>query len=143
MRLEIELIDPQQDRAADDQRETHHPRIEQQLLDIFADSQANDDRRQERHQHADDKSPVVRIGEHAKRHAPQLAEIQHDDRENRAELNQDHKTLPEGALAKAEEALRQQHMAGGGNREKFRDTLDDAENHRLHCIRHHAVVRFD
>ncbi len=110
MRLEIELIDPQEDRAADDQRETHHPRIEQELLDVFADSQADDHRRQERHQHADDKSPVVRIGEHAKRDARQLDEIQHDDCENRPELNQDHKALPEGALAKAEEALRQQHV---------------------------------
>jgi hypothetical protein len=34
-------------------------------------------------------------------------------------------------------------MAGGGNREKFRDTLNDAENHCLYCIRHHDVVRFD
>jgi len=45
-------------------------------------------------------------------------------------------------IAKAEEALHQQHVAGRGNRQKFRDALDDAENHRPYCIRHHDVVHF-
>ena len=102
-----------------------------------------DHRRQERHQHADDEAPVVGIGEHAERDPPQFGEIEHDDRENRAELNQHDETLPESALAETEEALRQQQMARRGNRQEFRDALDDAENHRPHCIRHHDVVRYD
>ena len=98
---------------------------------------ADDHGGQERHQHADDEAPVVGIGEHAERDPPQLGEIDHDDRENRAELNQHDETVPESALAEIEEALRQQQMAGRGNRQEFRDALDDAENHRPYCIRHH------
>jgi len=32
VRIEIELIDPQQNRAADDERKAYHPRIEQNAL---------------------------------------------------------------------------------------------------------------
>ena len=44
------------------------------------------------------------------------------------------KALPEGAFAEIEEALRQQQVAGRGNRQEFGDTLDDAENHCPYCI---------
>src|SRR5205814_350139 len=68
------------------------------------------------------------------RDTPQFGEIEHDDRENRAELNQHDEAVPEGALAKTEETLHEQHMARRGNRQEFRDALDDAENHRPYCI---------
>ena len=131
MRLEIELIDPQQDRAADDQRKTHHPWIEQIALDVAAGGRPDHRRGQKRHQHADDESPVLRIGEHAERDPPQFAEIDRDDGENGAELNQHRKALPEIILAEIEKPFRQQQMAGGGHGQKFRDALDHAENHRL------------
>ncbi len=143
MRLEVELIDPQQDGAADDQRETHHPGIEKIALDEAAGGRPDYRGRQERHQHADDEAPRVGITEHAERDPPQFGEIDHDDRKNRAELNQHRKALPETALAKPEETLRQQQMARRGNRQKFRDALDDAENYRPQCIRQHDVVHFD
>ena len=76
----------------------------------------------------------------ATRHS--LGEIEHDDRKDRAELNQHDEALPEGPLAEAEELLREQHMAGRRDRQKFRDPLDNAENHRLHYIRHYRVVHF-
>ena len=142
VRMEIELIDPHQDRAADDQREAHHPRIEEKFLDVLAGDQADDNRGQESHQHADHEPPVVRVREHAERDLPQPGEVEHDDREYSAELNQHDKTVPECAVAKAEETLHQQHVAGRGNRQKFRDALDDAENHCPYCIRHHDVVHF-
>ena len=97
-------------------------------------SSADHGRGQERHQHADDEAPVVGIGEHAERDPPQFGEIDHDNRENRAELNQHGEALPEIALAEIEEAFRQQQMAGRGHRQEFRDALDDAENHRPYCI---------
>jgi hypothetical protein len=34
-------------------------------------------------------------------------------------------------------------MARRRNREEFGDALDDAENHRPQCIRHHDMVRYD
>ena len=63
---------------------------------------------------------------------PQLCEIQHDDRKDGAELDQDGKALPEFAFAEIEKSFRQQQMAGRGNRQELGDPLDDAENHRPH-----------
>ena len=102
---------------------------------------ADHDRGQERHQHADDESPVLGIGEHAERDPPQFDEIDGDNRQDRAELNQHREAVPETALAEIEESFRQQQMAGRGHRQEFRDALDDAENHRPQCIRHHDLVR--
>ena len=75
--------------------------------------------------------------------APQLAEIDHDDGEDGAELDQHREAVPETALAEIEKSFRQQQMSGRGHREEFRDALDDAENHRPQCIRHHDLVRYD
>ena len=36
VRIVVDLVDPKQDGAADDQREADHPRIEQNFLDVFA-----------------------------------------------------------------------------------------------------------
>ena len=143
VRVVIDPVDPQQDRPADDQGEADHPGIEQDFLDVFADDQPDDDRGQERYQKTDDEAPVVGIGEHAERDPPQFCEIDHDNGEDRAELNQHRKALPETALAEIEEAFRQQQMPGRGNGQEFRDTLDDAENHRPQGIRHHDPVRYD
>ena len=69
-RLQVERIDPQQDRAADDQREADHPGVEQHVLDEAVPGRADDRRRQERDQHADDKTARGGIGEHAERDLP-------------------------------------------------------------------------
>ncbi len=140
VRLEIELVDPEQDGAADDQRKAHHPRIEQECLDVASGDRTDHGRGQERDQHADHEAARGGIREHAERDPPQFGKIQRHDRENRAELNQDRETLPERTLAEIEEAFGQQQMARRGYRDEFRDALDDAENHRPHCIRHHAIV---
>ena len=137
MRFEIELIDPQQDRAADDQRKTHHPGIEQIALYVAAGGRPDHRRRQKCHQHADDESAVVGIGEHAERDPPQFAEIERDDGEDGAQLNQHREALPEITLAEIEKPFRQQQMAGGGDGDEFRDALDDAENHRPDRIGNH------
>src|SRR5258707_7610190 len=71
----------------------------------------------------------------------QLAEIDRQDAENRAELDQYRKTFPETVLAEVEESFRQQQMTRRGNREELGNTLDDAEDHRPYCIRHHVLVR--
>jgi hypothetical protein len=129
-RLVIELIDPQQDGAADDQREAHDPRIEQHFLDVFPRDQADDDGGQERHHYADHEPAIIRVGKHAARNARQFREIDRQDCENGAELNQNRETVPEAALPQIEEPLRQQQMARRRHREKFSDALDNAENYR-------------
>src|SRR4051794_8713788 len=108
MRLEIELIDPQQDRAPDDQGETHYPRIEQITLDIAAGGRSDYRGGQERHQHADDEAPVLGVREHAERNPPQFAEVDRNNGEDGAELNQHRKALPEIILAEIEKPSRQQ-----------------------------------
>jgi hypothetical protein len=129
-RLEIELVDPEQDGAADDQRETHDPRIEQHELDVLAGKEADDDGRQEGDEHADDETAGIGVArEHADRDIPQLPEIESDDRKDRAELNQNSEAVPERPLAEAEEPLRKQEMAGRGDGKELRHALDDAEDH--------------
>ena len=63
-----------------------------------------------------------------------LREIDRDDGEDRAELDQDREALPEIVVAEIEEAFRQQQMAGRGHRQEFGHALDNAENHRPYCI---------
>ena len=65
LRLEVDLIDPKQDGAAGNQREAHHPRIEQHALDETVRQRADHRRRQEGEQHADHEAPRRRVGEHA------------------------------------------------------------------------------
>ncbi|MGY3354268.1 hypothetical protein ACVWZK_000931 [Bradyrhizobium sp. GM0.4] len=134
-RLEIELVDPEQDGAADDQREAHHPGIEQQTLDVFAADETDDDGGKERHQHADHEVACIDVTrEHPDRDVPQFLEVQHDDREDRAELDQDRKRIPERAFAEMEKALSKQQMAGRGHGKELGHTLDDAEDHCPYCI---------
>src|SRR5450631_1675106 len=134
MRLEIELIDPEQDRTADDQRKAHDPGIEQMRLDESAGKGSDYRCGQERHQQTDDESPVLGIGKHAKRYPPQFGEVDHDDREDRTELDQYVEALPEIVLIETEKSCHQQQMARRRHRKEFRDTLDDAENHGLQRI---------
>src|SRR5262249_50247228 len=105
MRLVVDLGDPEQDRAADDQRETDDPGIEQMPFDVLAGDQPDDHRRQQGDQDADHEAAVVRIGEHAERDPPQFGEINHNYGEDGAELDQDRKALPEIVLAQIEEAF--------------------------------------
>ena len=74
---------------------------------IAAGSSADHRRGQERHQQADDESPIIRFGKHAERNPPQFDEIDRDNGENRTELNQYGETVPEIALAKVEKSFRQ------------------------------------
>ncbi len=95
----------------------------------FARDQTDDNGGQKSDQHADDEAAVVGIGEHPQRNVPQFGKVDHDDRQNRAELNQDDEAVPESSLAETEEFLGEQHMTGRGHRQEFGDALDNAEDH--------------
>ncbi|MEY9797158.1 hypothetical protein ABH984_005173 [Bradyrhizobium ottawaense] len=134
-RLEIELVDPEQDGAADDQREAHDPGIEQHALDVFAGDEADDHSRQERDQHAEHEAARIGVArEEADHDIPELLEVQPDDREDRTQLDQNRKRIPEGAFAEMEEAFREQQMAGRGHGKELGHTLDDAEDHCPYCV---------
>ena len=69
-----------------------------------------------------------RIGEQAERELPQPAEVDRQQRQDRAELDQDREGLAEVVVAEAEEMLDQQQMPGRRDREEFGEALDDAEH---------------
>ena len=62
---------------------------------------------------------------------PEAAEIDREQRQDGAELDQNGERLAEGIVARAEKALHQQQMAGRGDRQVFGQPLDDAEHGRF------------
>ena len=89
-------------------------------------------RRQEREQHADDEARAPpRSVNMLRRERPEPAEIDRQQRQDGAELDQHREGLAEGVVAEAEEVLHQQQMAGRGHRQEFGQALDDAEHDRL------------
>ena len=98
-------------------------------------------RRQERQQDADDEAPRRRIGEKSERQLPQPHEIDRQQREDGAELDQHREGLAEVLVGETEEALHQQQMAGRRNRHELGEALDDAEDDRLDNVEGHAMLR--
>ncbi len=137
-RLEIELIDPQQHRAPRDQREAHHPGIEQHLLDQFVGRRPDHRRRQEGQQHADDETPGLRIVEHAGSEMPQPPRIDRQQSQDRAELNQNREAFAESVVAEAEKLLHEQQMPGRRDRNELGQSLNHAEDRRLDDIEYHG-----
>ena len=68
------------------------------------------------------------------RQIPQPGEIDRQQREDRAELDQDRERLAEVVVVQAEEMLHQQQMAGRGDRQEFGEALDQAEHRRFDKI---------
>ena len=68
-------------------------------------------------------------------------EIDRQDCQDGAELNQNHEGLAERLVIESEEALDQQQMPGRGHRQEFRQALDDAENECLEKIECHEELR--
>ena len=98
-------------------------------------------RRQERQQDADDEAPRRRVGEKSDRQLPQPHEIDRQQREDRAELDQHREGLAEILVGEAEEALHQQQMAGGRDGNELGEALDDAEDDRLDNVEGHEMLR--
>ena len=69
--------------------------------------------------------------EHVRCQRPDAAEINGEQRQNGAELDQDGKGLAERVVAPAEEVLHQQQVPGGGDRQEFGQALDHTEHRRL------------
>jgi hypothetical protein len=69
-------------------------------------------RGQKGQQHADHEAARRRIGEHADEDFPQFDEIDREDGEHGAELDQHREGLAEFLIVEAEEPLHQQQVAG-------------------------------
>ncbi len=70
-RLQFQLVDPQQNRAADDQREADDPRVEQHVFDEAMRQRADDGSGQKCNENADHKAPRGGIIDHPERNSPQ------------------------------------------------------------------------
>ena len=84
-----------------------------------------------RDQHADDEAPVLVVLEHAEKQLPQPREIDRQQRQDRAELDQHREGLAEILVVEAEEMLDQKQMPGRGHRNELGQAFDDAEEDRL------------
>jgi hypothetical protein len=60
-------------------------------------------------------------------HRPEGPPIQDDDRQDRAELDDDVEHLPPRVII-PQQRTRQDQVAGGGHRQEFGDTLDNPED---------------
>ena len=109
-------------------------RLNRYLLDEVVRERADHRRRQERDQHADDETARRRIAEHAEREPPQPDEIDRQQRQDRAELDQHREGLAEIVVVEAEEVLHQQQMAGRGDRQELGQALDHAEDEGLEKV---------
>src|SRR5438132_1278798 len=73
------------------------------------------------------------------RDLPQPHEIDREQRQDGAELDQHGETFPERLLVEAEEMADQQQMPGGGYWDELGQALDHAEEYRLEKIKQHEV----
>ena len=87
------------------------------------------------------KRRACRIVEHADSELPQPHEIDRQQRQDGAELDQDREGLAEVLVAEAEELLQQQQMAGRGDRKELGQPFDDAEDDCLEEIERHDGFR--
>ena len=83
--------------------------------------------RQESQDHGDREAPCAGIRRQADQHFPKPTEEKHHDGQNGSELDHHVEHLAEVVL-KAEQLAGKDQMAGRGDRQKFGETLDGAED---------------
>src|SRR5262249_22115964 len=66
-------------------------------------------------------------------------EIDRQQRQDRAELDQDREGVAEILVAEAEEMLHQQQMSGRRHRQILGQSLDEAEDDRLDDVQHGGI----
>src|SRR5262249_44675695 len=105
-------------------------------LDEAVQQRADHGGGQEREQDAEHEAPRDRVVEEAERELHQAPEVDRQERQDRAELDQDSERIAEALVAEAEEMPHQQQVAGRRNREIFGQPLDEAEDDRLDDVFH-------
>ena len=77
------------------------------------------------------------IGGQADHLLPELAEVEDDDRQDRAQLHHHREGVPEAA-GQAHGLFGEEHHARGGNRDELRQALDDPEDDGIDPVRQHG-----
>ena len=84
------------------------------------------------------KRRASRIVEHAEEQLPQPREIDREQSQDGAELDQDVEGLAERFVVEAEKVADQQQMAGRGDRNELGQAFDDAEEYGLDHVQRHG-----
>ena len=137
-RFELEAVDPQQHEAAGHEHGANDPDVEQHALDGPVGQGPDHHGGKKGDQYSDNEALVVAIGEHAEKQAPQPREVDRQQRQDGAELDQHIKALAERFVVETEEMADQQKMAGRRYRNEFSKAFDDAEEDRLDKIQCHV-----
>src|SRR5690606_38778609 len=125
-----EPLDEQNRKAPDDQRPGHYDGIFEHQLDIIAEREAEDDRREKGEQQVAHEGDGDRIAaKEAGEHLPEQLPVQHHDREDRPRLDRNVEDRPTRGVI-AEKFRRQNQVPRRGNGQKLGETLDDAEDDR-------------
>src|SRR5205823_6096291 len=88
--------------------------------------------------HPDNEPLIVAIAEHAEKQAPQPREIDRQQRQDGAELDQHIEAFAERFVVETEKMADQQKMTGRRYRNEFGQAFDDAEEDRLDQIQCHV-----
>jgi hypothetical protein len=122
-----EPLDVEDRKAAKNQRNGDNILREQVGRDEVRQQHAKERSRQEGKHQAESKAARIRIEGHRLGDFPEIVEIDHADRKDGAELDEDLEHAP-GRHVEVQQLLDQDHVAGRGNRQEFRDALHQRKN---------------
>ena len=115
--VRVSTLDPQDDQAADDERERHRHRLEQIALDHLPDEQPGT---------AAGRKATSRLRHSCPVDAKEARAVFPHHREHGAGLDRDVEDVA-GRVVEAEQVAREYQVAGARDRQEFGETLDDAE----------------
>jgi hypothetical protein len=122
-----EPLDREDREAADDQRDRDDLRVPEQRLDMLVQRETDHRRRDKRDHQVAQEQPGFRLTlQQPHADCPERPPVQHHDRQDRAELDDDVEHLPAPRVI-AEQPRREDQMPGRGDGQEFGDPLDDAE----------------
>jgi hypothetical protein len=120
-------LDDQDGDAAGDQRPGDDRGVAEHRLDLIVQGEADHGRGQEADGDVAQEAPALRLAaQQAEEDRPEGPPVEHDDGEDRAELDDDVEHRPLLRIV-AEQLRGQDQVTGRGDRDELGDTLDDAE----------------
>ena len=125
-----QLLDGDDGDAAENEGDRDDLGIAEQRLDLVDQEEAEDRRGQKGDEDIADEPPRHRVAlQHPFEHRPEGAPVEDDDRQDRAQLDDDVERRPFLGV-EAEQFGGENQVPGRGNRQELGDALDDAEDDR-------------
>src|SRR5712691_779870 len=121
---------PKNNERADDEGESNGHGLKKIRLDQLAEGKSQHGSGNERNEEIHREALRGAIRSESRQHATKLGAVFPDDREHRTGLDHDFEDLSL-LVVEAEQIARENQVASGGDRQKFCQTFDDAENKRF------------